>query len=238
MVKKLLTLACCLGLFTASAQTDDKANPATIEVSPAKTPVNRFYMGNSLDGMIFGTSFLTKTGYSRETTPLRFTMFLHLGFTYNYDFNNYSGIYTGLDLKNIGFTEKESGFTIKRRVYTLGIPLGLRFGNMSRRKYVFLGGGVDFAINYKEKQWGNGTKKEKFNEWFSDRSKLVMPYVFLGYCHRGLTLKAQYYPGNFLNEDFTENVSGAPFKPYAGYEKTNLLLFSVGFDMHFKARQR
>lgn len=230
-------MACCAGILTSSAQSADKTT-ATIEVSPAKTPVNKFYMGNSLDGMIFSTSFLTRTGLSRETTPLRFTMFLHVGFTYNYDFNKYSGIYTGLDLKNIGFTEKEGGVTAKRRVYALGVPLGLRFGDMHKRKYVFLGGGGDLAVNYKEKYWGNGKKKQKFNEWFSDRTPLVMPYVFLGYCHKGVTLKAQYYPGSFLNESFTENVNGNIEKPYAAYESVNLLLFSVGFDMHFKARQR
>lgn len=234
------TLLCALALapFSLQAQTEQKkveTGANTITLTPQKIPVRKFYLGNSLDAGIFSTSFVTKEGASRQTTPLRFTMFLHLGYTFNYDFNKYSGVYTGVDLKNIGFIEKEGGYTAKRRVYTVGVPVGLRFGNMKKRNYFYLGAGLDLAVNYKEKVYDKRSDKKKFNEWFSSRTPLLMPYVFAGYSFdHGISVKVQYYPNSFLNQNFTEDVGGISVQPYADYKKVNLLLFSVGFDMHYK----
>lgn len=258
--KKMAALALSSVIaFSAAAQTkktetkDDAGNKVSIssetievqdadgdkiEVTAEKIPAKKWYWGNSLDAGIFSTSFLKETGVSRKTTPLRFTMFFHIGATYNYDFSNNVSFYTGLDLKNIGFTEKSGGYTTKRRIYAVGVPVGIRLGNMRKRNYVAIGGGVDFALNYKEKMWGNGMHKQKFNEWFSDRTPLLQPYIFAAYTfHPGISLKAQYYPSSFMNQDFTENVAGTTVMPYAGIEKVNLLLFSIGFDMHFNARK-
>jgi hypothetical protein len=45
-----------------------------------------------------------------------------------------------------------------------------------------------------------------------------MPYAFAGIAiNKGFTFKAQYYPNNFLNPDFTTN----GIKPYAGYDVQN-----------------
>jgi len=99
--------------------------------------------------------------------------------------------------------------------------------------YGFAGGGMDLVLNYREKSFTKRSNKTKMNEWFSQRTPLVMPYVFAGVAiNRGITLKAQYYPGNFINPDFTKN----GFKPYAGSE-VHLLLISVGFAVPLSDRK-
>jgi len=71
---------------------------------------------------------------------------------------------------------------------------------------------------------------------------LLMPYVFVGGSFApGISLKLQYYPGNFMNTDYQENmvVGGVPtmVKPYAGYN-VNLVLLSLGMDIHYKGKSK
>lgn len=240
-MKKILTLSFLLSLvvLSASAQEEDSATTTVTAQSTlslrSKAPIRKPYWGNSLDGMIFSTALIDHNG-DKSLGTLRFSMFLHIGGTYNYNFNNNVAVYTGLDLKNIGFIEKFKAFnnlTIKRRVYTLGIPVGLRLGNMKTRDYFFLGGGLDVAFHYKEKSWSSIYRKSKYREWFSDQTQILMPYIFAGVAYKGTTLKIQYYPGNFFNQDFKAyDIGHNVIKPYTG-TKVNLLLVSIGRDMKF-----
>src|SRR5690606_16411381 len=121
------------------------------------------------------------------------------------------------------------------RVYALGVPLAIKLGNLKERKFIFAGGGADLALNYKEKGFVNRGDKTKFHEWFSDRTPALMPYLFVGASvDPGLTLKVQYYPGNFLNPEFTPR-SG--LQPYAGYH-VHLFFVSLGVDLHYNTLPR
>ncbi len=203
-------------------------------------PPKKFYIGNSLDGGIFSTSISSKPGTDKELTTLRFTYFINFGFDFNYDFTNHFGAFTGIGIKNIGFIEKFPALdsTVKRRVYTLGVPVGLKFGNLNKRFLGFIGGGADLALNYREKGFIKRGDKEKFNEWFSDRTELIMPYVFAGVSVKpGITFKLQYYPQNFFNTDYTMGAGTTVVKPYAGYT-TNLILLSLGMDIHYNKKPK
>lgn len=203
-MKKLLTL---LGLTAtlssaALAQTDQNTKPATKS--------GNFYTSSSLDGAIFSLNVASTPGVSHV---LRFTYFINTGLNFNYDFNKHVGIYTGINIKNLGFIDRYKGanpslpdvsYTVKRRVYAAGLPLGLKLGNLSDKGTFFiLGGGVDFPVNYKVKTFTDGRKnKTKRSEWFSDEVTPVMPYVFAGVSFRShVSLKLQYYPQNFMKDD-------------------------------------
>jgi len=162
----------------------------------------------------------------------RFTLFINTGITFNYNLSRHFGLFSGLDLKNIGYQTKNNttdSITV-RRTYNIGIPLGIKIGNMTDRgHYLFLGGGLDMTVNYKEKSYLVTSQKAEFSEWFSTRTAQFMPYIFVGASvYRRFTLKLQYYPGNFLNPDFT--VKGNT--PYAGYN-VNLFLLTVGYQFRF-----
>ncbi|WP_344823154.1 outer membrane beta-barrel protein [Rurimicrobium arvi] len=225
--------------FSIKAQdTTGMINQSAMSIR-SQAPIRKPYWGNSLDGMIFSASRMDPK-LSNQSQAVRFSMFLNIGFTYNYNFCNAFGIYTGLDVKNIGYITKNQLLgigeqTIKRRVYTIGLPVGLRLGNMKKRDYFFLGGGLDLAFHYKEKEWiEKRSSKTKFSEWFSSRNETLMPYVYAGFGYHGTTIKVQYYPGSFMNQDYvsTDPVSGIMHKPYAG-QKVNLILFSIGRDMKY-----
>lgn len=201
----------------------------------------KIYWSTGMDGYILSTTFMKKTGSDAKVTTPRFTGFFHIGIHLNYDFSKNSGIYAGLNIKNIGFIEKYSNpdSTVKRRVYTVGIPVGLKFGNIKEGNYFLVGGGVDFPFNYKEKGFIKRNDKTKFNEWFSDRTPMVMPYVFIGAHIRPLfAVKLQYYPVSFLNKDFgyTPGPATVIVNPYKNYEKTQLVMLTFGFDLNFRPR--
>jgi hypothetical protein len=207
-------------------------------------PVEKFFVGNALDGAIFSTATIqnptTSPSGSVTTTntlgTIRFSLVINVGVTFNFNLNRHLGIYTGVDLKNIGFIEKDAGGeTVKRRTYNLGAPLGIKIGNMAYKcGYLFLGGGMDVPVNYKEKTFVTRSGKTKLNEWFSSRTPSLMPYIFAGYAFgRGATFKIQYYPGNFLNTGYT---SGSA-RPYAGMD-VHLILVCLGFNLRYgKAHQ-
>lgn len=207
--------------------------------NPTTSP--KGYWGSGLDGAIFSTSlYKDGAGGDSKLTTLRFTYFLNLGMNYNYDFTKNFGAFVGIGIKNIGLINKYGDSTVKRRVYTVGVPVGIKLGNLRKRNFVMLGGGVDVPFNYREKGFVERRHKEKFSEWFSDRTPNFMPYVFAGFSiDPGITLKFQYYPGNFFNTDFTEKnkITNLDYKPYEDME-ANLILVSLGIDIHYKKLPR
>jgi len=205
----LFTLLCCLCQFALFAQ----------DTTEQKKLRQHVYATNGGDGPILSFGDVKANGAHVNTAP-RFTLFFNVGRNYNYDFTKWLGIYSGVNLKNIGIITKENGTKLKRRVYTLGVPLGLKIGDVRGQNFFFfLGGQYDLAFNYKEKQFINGDKVKKFNEWFSDRTPLLMPSLFAGFrFYPGIGLKVQYYPNNFFNQDFRETVAGVTTYPYRDME--------------------
>jgi len=65
----------------------------------------------------------------------RFSGFLHLQFVANRDFNRNFSTFWGLSLRNIGFIYDvpDSANTRKKyRNYTIGIPVGIKLGNLNK----------------------------------------------------------------------------------------------------------
>ena len=201
------------------------------------SPVRHWYLGNSFDGAIFSTAVFERPGMRRELTTLRFSM-INMGYHFNYDFDEHFGMFSGLGIKNIGFIEKRGDTTIKRRLYTIGVPLGFKLGNLQKRHYGFIGGGVDFPVNYREKRFVDRKDKVKFNEFWSKRTEEYMPYIFAGLSYGGgSTIKIQYYPGNFFRTDFEEIDFDKLSQPYHGYT-AHLLYITLGIDLHYKSHEK
>lgn len=226
MNKKMFTpfiLLCLLTGYACKAQAPNR-------------PVRKVYISTDFDIFLLSTSIIQKTGTDTRLSPLRFTAIPFLGLNVNFDFGTHTGLYTGLNVKNIGFIEKFSNpdSTVKRRVYTIGAPLGLKIGNIKYGSYLIVGIGADLPFHYKEKGFTDRGNKTKFSEWFSDRTIKVMPYGFIG-AHLApvLTVKFQYYPSNFLNQGYkTRNAAGQEVRPYANYYVPTLM-FTAGIDIPF-----
>ena len=236
-----LTILLVSSLFTTAlfAQPETPTNTSSKYLLKYPT-IRHFYVAGGTDGAIFSTATIHHDGATDaagNTAPnintmgiIRFTYMVNFGFTFNFNFSKHLGLYTGIDLKNVGYIEQDNGFSDKRRVYNVGAPLGIKIGNMSDKgSYLFLGGGLDVVLNYQEKYFSDRNNKTRINEWWSDRTPRTMPYLFAGISfNHHITVKAQYYPNNFLNTDYRD-ASGVAI--YSGTD-VHLILLSVGFGMN------
>jgi Outer membrane protein beta-barrel domain len=192
---------------------------------------NKGYITTGGNGGILSFADIKEDGDRVNSIP-RFTLFFNIGTNYNYDFSENVGFFSGLNIKNIGLITKDGNIKLKRRVYTLGVPIGFKVGNLETGHLFFAGGELDFAFNYKEKRFVNGDKVSKFNEWFSDRTPVVMPSLFAGVqFNRHFSFKAQYYPSNFFNTSFKDDNGVEPYKN----TDANILFITIGY--HFTPKR-
>lgn len=177
---------------------------------------------------------------------MRFTSFFHAEQMLNVDLGKYVGLFTGLGLRNIGFITDDlyqnSGFLniadthpdwnketkIKRRSYSLGIPLALKVGSMKEQLFFFAGGEYEWTFHYKQKLFIDG-EKYKFSEWTSDRVNVFLPSVFAGVqLPKGMRIKVKYYMDDFLNPGFT-GVDFDEAVDYSRFGSTGIFYVSLSF---------
>lgn len=217
-----------INCFTSSNALAKKTNQETSSHS------GKSYFGNSFEGAMFSTATIKNPLYSSTMGTLRFSYVINAGITYNHDINDQFGVFTGLSIKNVGFIEKQGDSTVKHRTYNVGIPLGIKIGDLNAHRYFFAGIDLEVPVNYKEKGFTSRSHKEKFSTWFSGRTPAFMPAIFAGIAMKhNVTLKLEYYLSNFLNPEFTDK----GIKPYAGYD-VHLILLSVGADIPYHGHWR
>ncbi|MEC5148255.1 hypothetical protein [Chitinophaga sp. 212800010-3] len=243
---KLLPLFLSLMIMCCSVFAQDKKDSAntagsdTTEVHTTfslifgKYPKHRegIYVTHGGEGPLLSFASMKNNDEHVRNIP-RFTIFFNVGTNFNKDVSKNLGFFTGINLKNIGLISKPTdSLKFKQRVYTMGIPLGIKIGDVSGGTFFFFAGGeIDLAINYKEKQFVDGKKVHKFNEWFSDRTPLLMPSLFAGFrIQPGFGLKVQYYPQNFFNKDFKgKDKDGNTIYPFRNTE-ANLIFVTLGYN--------
>jgi len=227
-MKKFIFAIAIAASFSSFAQDSDNYSE--------KKSQSKVYYTKGGNASLLSFAQVTRNGEEISTIP-RFTMFLNIGTNANVDLGNNLGLFAGLNLTNIGMiteekivgTVKTDVFKYKQRVYALGVPVGIKIGDL-RKFYVYGGAEAAYAINFKQKTFINGEKVDKFNEWFSNRSNPFMPAVFAGFQTKsGFGLKVQYYLNNFLNPNFSEG--GA--KPYANTE-SKLFFVTLGYNFSKK----
>lgn len=190
-----------------------------------KDSTGKVYLSSGANGSILSFASVKLNGESLKTLP-RYTLFFNMGTNVNVDLAPTVGLFSGVNISNIGMiTRYDNDVKLKQRVYAVGIPLGIKLGEMDD---AFVYGGVEaaFAVNYKEKRFEGDEKVGKFNEWFSDRTTRVMPSVFVGFQEKGgFGLKVQYYLTDFLNADFRAQ----DLQPYKGIE-SRLFFLTLSYD--------
>ncbi|MDX5319891.1 MAG: hypothetical protein LPK45_02395 [Bacteroidota bacterium] len=174
----------------------------------------------------------------RYQGPPRFQLFLHFNAIYNVDFGKRVGIGMGFTLKNLGFVTNDEPFSvpgsgeeektydkIKRRSYTIGVPVMLKIGDLKKSRYLVIGGEYDMLFHFKEKRFISG-QKFKRKQWFSSETNRFVPAFFVGFqVNKVGMVKVQYYLDNFLNPEFEERSGN---RPYANTESRIVYLSWTG----------
>ena len=212
----------CLAVFSLSC---------TVQCfSQSKASPSKAYVTSGGE-LIFSLANIEKNG-SSESSTLRFSPVFNFQVMLNKDMSKNFGLFTGLAVRNVGYiisdyTDPSNNLNYKKkfRSYNLGIPFGVKIGNLDR---TFLYGGyeIELAFAYKEKTYVDGDKTDKITGWFSDRNELFQHGFLVGIQFPyAANLKFKYYLSEFHNRDYTNN---AGIKPYSAL-KTNIYYFSLCF---------
>ena len=97
---------------------------------------------------------------TEEGSITRFSPFINIQNWLNYDKSEKLGFFTGLSVRNVGFIYDVDETTRKKyRTYNIGIPLGIKIGNLSE-KFLFFGYELEIPVNYKEKTFINEERRQ------------------------------------------------------------------------------
>lgn len=183
--------------------------------------------------LIFSFASISANG-SEEGSVMRFSPVINIQNWVNFDKTDNFGFFTGLSVRNVGVIyddPSQPNTRIKARTYNVGIPLGLKLGNLQKR-FFFVGYELELPVNYKEKIFVNEEKEEKRNIWFSNRVPTINHSLMAGIqLPYGSTLKFKYYLTNFYNKDYSGNDSqGNSIKPYENLD-INVFYISLSFGL-------
>jgi len=160
----------------------------------------------------------TEAGQKINSLP-RFTCFFHSGMQAHQDLGKAFGFFSGVNVRNIGFITVQDSLKLKRRSYSLGIPLAVKLGNIKKHYYFFGGAEYEMLFHYKEKQFIDGVKRSKQTEWFSDKVNTFIPSVLGGIQFpTGLQVMFKYYLNDFMNKDYSSMVGGVKTYPYKNFD--------------------
>ena len=218
---KKLTLLILFGLATNAMVAQNASTPGSVKTA---------YFASASE-IIFSWGQVTAAAVPGQTqidpkAILRFSPVFNIQEQFHYNFAESVGLYTGLSLRNVGFINQlNDTIKMKQRVYTLGVPLALKLGQVNNGNYLTLGAEAEFAFAYKQKVFVND-EKNKTVQWFSDRTNIFLPSVFVELkSQSGVYIKFKYYLTDFLNENKQKtNVAGVDFVP----TQSTLMYFSIG----------
>ncbi len=181
-------------------------------------------------------------GPQHITTNMRFTGFFNWGQNLHFDFNDKFGFYTGLAFRNIGIIIDDPRYNdmtsvdyykVKRRAYTLGLPVAIKIGNFTRNMYLFAGGEIEMLFHYKEKYWVSGVKY-KSKEWFSNKTERWNPSFFVGIQFPGgVNIKYKYYFNDFLNNEYQDSMYD-----FTSLRETSIWYISVGWQFRTRRAEK
>ncbi len=214
---------------------------------------NKVYYSNGFEFILSGAD--VKFNSVDVNTNMRFTLFFHTQQHVNYDFNDHFGLFTGFNIRNVGFIVEDYyqnvGFSdinsddpnwnkntkIKRRSYALGFPLAFKVGSFDKHFFFFAGGEYEWMFHYKQKQFIDGNKSI-YKEWNSNRVNSWIPSLFAGVQFpQGFRLKFKYYLDDFLNPSFTGEDFGRPVD-YSEFGSTGMWYVSMSFFINKKHMEK
>lgn len=158
---------------------------------------------------------------------IRFSPVINLQNSLHFDFSPTFGVFTGLNVRNVGLIYDESESVRKKaRTYNLGIPAAVKFGQMDGF-FVYVGYELEIPLAYKEKMYVNEDKEDKFHTWFSERTPGVYNTVMAGVQFPyGANLKFKYYLTEFFDKGYSAtDQDGNPIT----YPEVNIFYVSLSF---------
>ncbi|MFC3879055.1 hypothetical protein ACFOSV_02655 [Algoriphagus namhaensis] len=216
-MKKLLLSFFCLVL----------AQAAFAQESTAQGSTNIYTMSTGETILSFG---IVDAEPLNTGTVARFTPFFNFGQQLHFDFSPSFGIYTGLNVRNVGMiTDLNDSVRVKQRTYNLGLPIAFKIGDVEGWRFS-AGFEAEIAFAYKQKVYVNGEKR-KSSSWFDDRVEIFQPSVFAEIVGKdGNFIRFKYYLNDFLTANQQINVPGVEYNP----TRSSMFYVSIGYAIKNK----
>jgi len=186
---------------------------------------------------LFQLGLVHDSAGNNVSSVLRFAPFANYSLQMHKDFSNLFGAYIGIGCTNLGFITKynSSNTTVKSRAYCLGIPIGLKFGNMGKETYFYLGAEFLAQIDYKEKVFQGGEKSRRKNN--NDINQINYSGS-VGFNMKAFTIGVEYTFNNFYGDNYRLVPQNAnPTVSYGTPTKSNILTFFFGFRTNLSAEK-
>jgi hypothetical protein len=187
--------------------------------------------------MIFSLADVTRGGVPLDS-DLRWTVWYHSGTYHNHDITRGLGLFYGMAIRNVGFITHDEVLggtnysTIKRRSYSLGLPVGIKLGDLKRNMFLFGGAEYEWLFHYKEKRFLDGERIYRGRDWFSHQTNRFIPSLYAGINFPSQTaITFKFYLEDFMNSSYREPVSG--IMPYTGM-KTQVFYISLSKRFKYK----
>ncbi|MEI6596395.1 MAG: hypothetical protein WCO28_12595 [Bacteroidota bacterium] len=191
----------------------------------------KIYNSSSFE-MIFSFAKIQKGG-NEINSNLRFSPVFNFQSLVNYDISQGFGIFHGMSIRNVGFIYDIPGTDsmMKYRTYNIGIPLGIKIGNIKNGFFIYGGYEFEMPFHYKEKLFINDDKKDITSIWFSNRTNWYTQSVFIGFNTKsGFNIKLKYYLDGFFNQDYVGTYNGARIKPFQDMN-AHVIYFSLNWNL-------
>ncbi len=171
--------------------------------------------------------------FINTSARLRFSAFFHFNNNFHLNFSKSVGCFSGISFSNIGFVYKTGDTIFKKRAYTIGVPLALKFGKLENDNFLFAGGEIEIPFHYKQKKIADN-HKEKYNAFFDNRMNTILPSIFAGIQFTdGYCFKFRLYLSDFLNKGFAGNDFGSK----VDYKNTDSQLFLLSLSYNLKSNK-
>lgn len=169
----------------------------------------------------------------------KFDRGVHVNYFFNFvgnahiDFSRYVGLMPGISIRNVGIkTMHETVQDIEyqkiiRRAYMAGLSGSLKFGNISKFSFAYIGGAYEIPFHYRQRYFQKNIKIIR-REWGGNATEQLHPSLFAGYqFSNGLNIQVRHYLRNFLNP--TYNGVYGDFSQF-----TDSKLFQVSISVHIR----
>jgi hypothetical protein len=196
------------------------------------------YWSSGFGDLLFQFSDIQNKEGSLDS-KMRFTGWFHLSQNNHIDFGSRAGIFYGAAMRNVGliYTVRHDNdeHKYKKRVYTVGMPVAFKIGNMTNFSYFYFGGEIETPLHFKQKHFRNGKKVSKEDEWFSSRTYAFMPSMMFGrQFSGGWNLCFKWYLRDFFNKDYKGEDFYQP-ADYSNFIKSKIFYLSVSVQVKNKA---
>jgi hypothetical protein len=183
--------------------------------------------------MIFSFAKISKGGVD-VASNLRWSPVFNWQVFSNHDFTQHFGVFYGIAIRNVGFVYDvpQSDTLKKHRTYNIGIPIGIKLGNLDKGNFLYGGYEFEMPFHYKEKTFVNKDKKDdKISVYFPNQVNWYTQSVFVGVNFKGgLNVKFKYYLNEFFNANYTEtDASGNKVKPFSDFN-AHVFYFALQFN--------